>query len=227
MTVILLTKGNYILYDKIAHPHSTYMLQLKKVHYFKGKSIKWIQQRYLSSNESVYIPKIGVIGSGPAGQYTCKYILEKSHNENIPLKILQFDKSPLPFGLLRYGVAPDHSSSKIVMKDFYETVQCNPQLEFYGNIAIDTDLSQKVLMDSLDAVVIATGANISKKLNIDGEDSKNVYNAKDFVSWYNGYPGAPSIQLDSVSDVVIIGYVLYFIITLLLNLILHIYTQEW
>lgn len=109
-----------------------------------------------------------------------------------------------PFGLVRYGVAPDHQSVKNVTDKFTQIAQ-HENFKFIGNVQVPRDISIEKLLQDYNAVVVATGAKYDKKLGIKGEDSKNVFSAKDFVGWYNGDPDCqiqPNLKADTA---VIIG----------------------
>lgn len=110
--------------------------------------------------------KIAIVGSGPAALYTAQYILK---NLNISadnrLAIDIYEKLPVPFGLVRYGVAPDHQDVKNVMKSFTETI-LKPTVNFYGNVSIGSDLKIPELMSAYTAVVLAYGSHSENYLNI-------------------------------------------------------------
>lgn len=127
---------------------------------------------------------IAIIGSGPAGYYTaeaCRNIF----GDNARIDII--DRLPVPFGLIRTGVAPDHQSIKAVSKR-YEAVALTDTVRFVGNVSIGRDLSIAELQSLYDAVVIATGAPHDRKLDIPGADLPGVVGSAAFVGWYNGHP---------------------------------------
>ena len=125
-----------------------------------------------------------VVGSGPAGFYTAE-ALEKAYGEKARVDIL--DRYPVPYGLIRFGVAPDHQSLKAVSKR-YDKVAESAGVDFIGNVTIGRDVSVAELLDLYDAVILATGAPHDRKLGIPGEDLPGVFGSAEFVGWYNGHP---------------------------------------
>jgi len=125
-----------------------------------------------------------VIGSGPAGFYTAE-ALEKAYGEKARVDIL--DRYPVPYGLIRFGVAPDHQSLKAVSKR-YDKVADSAGVDFIGNVAVGSDVSVAELLDLYDAVILAIGAPHDRKLGIPGEDLPGVVGSGAFVGWYNGHP---------------------------------------
>ncbi|WP_308515602.1 FAD-dependent oxidoreductase [Sphingomonas flavescens] len=125
-----------------------------------------------------------VVGSGPAGFYTAE-ALEKAYGDQARIDIL--DRYPVPYGLIRFGVAPDHQSLKAVSKR-YDKVVDSAGVDFIGNITVGRDVSVAELLDLYDAVILATGAPHDRKLGIPGEDLPGVFGSAEFVGWYNGHP---------------------------------------
>jgi ferredoxin--NADP+ reductase len=125
-----------------------------------------------------------IVGSGPAGFYTAE-ALEKAYGGNARIDIL--DRFPVPYGLIRFGVAPDHQSLKAVSKR-YDKVAESAGVDFVGNVTVGRDVSVGELLDLYDAVVLATGAPHDRKLGIPGEDLPGVVGSAEFVGWYNGHP---------------------------------------
>jgi ferredoxin--NADP+ reductase len=125
-----------------------------------------------------------VVGSGPAGFYTAE-ALSKAYEHNARIDIL--DRYPVPYGLIRFGVAPDHQSLKAVAKR-YDKVADEPGVDFIGNVAVGRDVSVAELLDLYDAVILATGAPHDRKLGIPGENLPGVLGSAEFVGWYNGHP---------------------------------------
>lgn len=125
-----------------------------------------------------------VVGSGPAGFYTAE-ALEKTYGEHARIDIL--DRYPVPYGLIRFGVAPDHQSLKAVSKR-YDKVAESAGVDFIGNVTVGRDISVAELLDLYDAVILAIGAPHDRKLGIPGEDLAGVIGSAEFVGWYNGHP---------------------------------------
>lgn len=127
---------------------------------------------------------IAIIGSGPAGYYTAE-AAQKKFGDDVHIDIV--DRLPVPFGLIRFGVAPDHQAIKAV-SDRYEKVALSDTVRFVGNVSVGTDVSVSELQDHYDAVVLATGAPNDRKLDIPGGDLPGVVGSAAFVGWYNGHP---------------------------------------
>ena len=125
-----------------------------------------------------------IVGSGPAGFYTAE-ALEKAYGDQARIDIL--DRYPVPYGLIRFGVAPDHQSLKAVSKR-YDKVAESAGVDFIGNVTVGRDVSAAELLDLYDAVILATGAPHDRKLGIPGEDLPGVVGSAEFVGWYNGHP---------------------------------------
>jgi len=125
-----------------------------------------------------------IVGSGPAGFYTAE-ALEKAYGGEARIDIL--DRFPVPYGLIRFGVAPDHQSLKAVSKR-YDKVAESTGVDFIGNVTVGRDVSIAELLDLYDAVILATGAPHDRKLGIPGEDLPGVVGSAEFVGWYNGHP---------------------------------------
>ena len=131
-----------------------------------------------------------VVGSGPAGFYTAE-ALEKAYGEHARIDIL--DRYPVPYGLIRFGVAPDHQSLKAVSKR-YDKVADTAGVDFIGNVCIGRDISVAELLDLYDAVILAIGAPHDRKLGITGEDLPGVVGSAAFVGWYNGHPDFTDLE---------------------------------
>ena len=125
-----------------------------------------------------------VIGSGPAGFYTAE-ALAKSYGGAAKIDI--FDKLPVPYGLIRFGVAPDHQSIKAVSRR-YDKVAEGGTVRFLGNVAVGEAVSIDELKRLYDGIILATGAPHDRKLGIAGEDLPGVVGSAAFVGWYNGHP---------------------------------------
>src|ERR671929_1476558 len=125
-----------------------------------------------------------VVGSGPGGFYTAE-ALEKAYGDQARIDIL--DRYPVPYGLIRFGVAPDHQSLKAVSKR-YDKVAESSGVDFIGNVTIGRDVSVAELLELYDAVILAVGAPHDRKLGIPGEDLPGVVGSAEFVGWYNGHP---------------------------------------
>ncbi|MDN3645200.1 FAD-dependent oxidoreductase [Pontixanthobacter aestiaquae] len=145
---------------------------------------------------------IAIIGSGPAGYYTAE-AAHKQWGDDVQIDV--FDTLPVPYGLIRTGVAPDHQSIKSVSRR-YEKTALTDNVRFVGNVAVGTDISIAELQALYDAVVLATGAPNDRQLGLDGENLENVFGSASFVGWYNGHPQFAELNPDlSGRHAVVIG----------------------
>ncbi|MGN6269335.1 MAG: FAD-dependent oxidoreductase [Sphingomonas sp.] len=144
---------------------------------------------------------VAIIGSGPAGYYTAE-ACQKSFGDGVRIDII--DRLPVPFGLIRSGVAPDHQSIKHVSRR-YEAVALTDNVRFVGNVTIGEQVSIEELLSLYDAVVLATGAPADRALDIPGADLPGVVGSAAFVGWYNGHPDHAALApvLDGPGAVVI------------------------
>lgn len=136
--------------------------------------------------------RVAVVGSGPAAFYTAEALFKSGTGE---VSVDLFDRLPVPFGLVRGGVAPDHQKIKGVVK-VYDKIAANPGFRFFGNICLGRDLQVEDLNQHYHQVVYAFGCESDSKLGIDGEDLAGVYAATDFVGWYNSHPDHRHHQFD-------------------------------
>ena len=145
---------------------------------------------------------IAIIGSGPAGYYTAE-AAQKEFGDAVRIDI--FDTLPVPFGLIRSGVAPDHQSIKGVSRR-YEKVALSDNVRFVGNVTIGRDVSIGELQELYDAVVLATGAPKDRDLGLPGESLGNVFGSAALVGWYNGHPDFTALDPDlSGKNAVVVG----------------------
>ena len=145
---------------------------------------------------------IAIIGSGPAGYYTAE-AAQKHWGDDVRIDI--FDTLPVPYGLIRTGVAPDHQSIKGVSRR-YEATALNENVRFVGNVTVGSDVTMDELRELYDAVVLATGAPNDRPLGIEGEDLGNIFGSAAFVGWYNGHPQFAGLGPDlSGRNAVVIG----------------------
>ncbi|XP_042697030.2 NADPH:adrenodoxin oxidoreductase, mitochondrial isoform X2 [Chrysemys picta bellii] len=128
-------------------------------------------------------PQICVVGSGPAGFYTTQHLLKHHRLARVDI----YEKLPVPFGLVRFGVAPDHPEVKNVINSFTQTAHSD-RCSYYGNVTIGKDVTVKELQQAYHAVVLSYGAEDNRILGIPGENLSGVYSARAFVGWYNGLP---------------------------------------
>jgi ferredoxin--NADP+ reductase len=144
---------------------------------------------------------IAIVGSGPAGYYTAEAARKKWEEARIDV----IDALPIPYGLIRSGVAPDHQSIKAVAQR-YEKTALGDGVRLIGNMMIGRDIAIEELKQCYDAVVLATGAPHDRTLGIDGEGLGNVFGSAVFVGWYNGHPASAGLSPDLAGErAVIIG----------------------
>lgn len=130
--------------------------------------------------------RVAVVGSGPAGVYAAQALL--AANDKVRVDVL--DRLPAPFGLVRYGVAPDHPKIKSIARALRQVME-SPRVRFFGNVCYGSDVTAADLRRRYHAVVHARGAPRSRRLGVPGEDLAGSAAAADFVSWYNGEPDGP------------------------------------
>ncbi|MFD1703403.1 FAD-dependent oxidoreductase [Methylopila henanensis] len=144
--------------------------------------------------------KVAVVGSGPSGFYAAEALLEAGAEVDV------IERLPTPFGLVRFGVAPDHPKLKSVCRNFTQ-IAGHERFAFFGNVALGRDVTIDELRGFYDAVVIASGASADRKLGVPGEDLSGSWSATEFVSWYNGHPDFRDRTFDlSCEAAVILGH---------------------
>ena len=148
--------------------------------------------------------KVAIVGAGPAG-YFAALALQNLQTEELQFSIDMIERLPTPWGLVRSGVAPDHPKIKTVAKVF-EKVANEPNFRLFANVELGSDLTIEQLKEKYDAVVIATGTALGKKLGIPGEDLPGSMSAATFVPWYNSHPDFKDESIDlSTETAVVIG----------------------
>ena len=149
--------------------------------------------------------KVAIVGAGPAGYFAAQAINNISDIDR-SFAIDMFERLPTPWGLVRSGVAPDHPKIKTVSKVF-EKIATGENFRLFANVEIGKDLTVEQLQDRYDAVIVATGSSLGKKLGIPGEDLRGSLSAANFVPWYNAHPDFSDVDvpLDSQVAVVIGG----------------------
>jgi ferredoxin--NADP+ reductase len=130
--------------------------------------------------------RIAIIGSGPSGAFAAQALSAKA---DLPVAIDVFDCLPAPYGLVRYGVAPDHEKIKSIV-DTFRQIFDQPGIRFLGNVSFGTDVTIADLRQHYDAIIVATGASADRRIGIAGEDLPGVFSATEFVAWYSGHPDA-------------------------------------
>ena len=145
--------------------------------------------------------RVALIGAGPAGFFAADALLKSSQDVSIDL----FDRLPTPFGLVRYGVAPDHQKIKTVTK-LYEKTLSDPRMRFFGNVSFGRDLDHAAVRRHYDAAVYTVGSPTDRALGVPGEDLPGSLSATEFVAWYNGHPDYADLYPDlSAENVAVVG----------------------
>ena len=148
--------------------------------------------------------KVAIVGAGPAGYFAAQ-ALQNLQSDELQFSIDMIERLPTPWGLVRSGVAPDHPKIKTVAKVF-EKIAAEPGFRLFANVELGSDLTMEQLKERYDAVVIATGSAIGKKLGIPGEDLPGSMSAATFVPWYNSHPDFKDCDIDlSCQTAVVIG----------------------
>lgn len=146
--------------------------------------------------------RVAIIGSGPAAFYAAEHLLKQP---DLVVEIDMFDRLPTPFGLVRYGVAPDHPKIKTVTKAF-DGIAANPRFRFFGNVEFGRHLSLPDFQQHYHQILFATGAQTDRKMGIPGEDLQGSHPATEFVAWYNGHPDYRHHTFDlSVERAAVVG----------------------
>ena len=127
--------------------------------------------------------KVAVVGSGPSGFYAAEALLQS----RLTVEVDIIERLPVPYGLVRFGVAPDHAKLKSVTAVF-QGIARDSRVRYFGNVTLGIDISIHQLTEMYHGVVVSTGASGDQRLNIEGEELEGVHAARDFVGWYNGHP---------------------------------------
>jgi ferredoxin--NADP+ reductase len=138
--------------------------------------------------------RVAVVGSGPSGIYAAEAL---TRQDAVPVEVDVLDRLPTPFGLVRYGVAPDHLSIRGIRETLWRLLR-NPSVRFLGNVEIGADLPVDELQQYFDAVIYTFGASRDRRLGIPGEDLPGSIAATDLVAWYTGHPDATRGPIEEV-----------------------------
>lgn len=146
--------------------------------------------------------RVAVIGAGPAGIYAADILTREYERAQVDV----FDHLPAPYGLVRYGVAPDHPRIKEIIKALQRVLSRDDnRVRFIGNVHYGTDIKLSDLRHFYDAVIFCTGARADRPLDIPGIDLPGSYGAADFVSWYDGHPDVPRDWPLDARNVAVLG----------------------
>lgn len=146
--------------------------------------------------------KIAIVGAGPAGYFTAQ-AFQRAQTDELSFEIDMIERLPTPWGLVRSGVAPDHSRIKTISKVF-ERIAKQSGFKFFGNVELGKDILLEDLRENYDAVVLATGTALGRKLKIEGEALTNSFSAAEFVSWYNGHPDFTNLKVNLNTDTAVV-----------------------
>ena len=146
--------------------------------------------------------KVAIVGAGPAGYFAAQ-ALQNAQNDDKTFAIDMIERLPTPWGLVRSGVAPDHPKIKTVSKVF-EKIATAGNFRLFGNVELGTDVELSDLQTKYDAVIIATGTSLGRKLGISGEELKGYLSAADFVPWYNAHPDYTEVDVPLDTDTAIV-----------------------
>jgi len=144
----------------------------------------------MNASSSPY--RVAIFGAGPSGFYIAQALLK---DKDLDVRVDLFDRLPAPYGLVRYGVAPDHQKIKNVT-NVYAKIAADPRMRFFGNVGFGRDVTLEELKRHYHQVAFTTGAQTDRRLNIPGEDLENSHPATEFVAWYNGHPDYRHLKFD-------------------------------
>ena len=146
--------------------------------------------------------RLAIVGAGPAGIYAADLIIKAERKFDVSIDL--FDLLPAPYGLVRYGVAPDHPRIKGIIRALYEVLD-RGDIRFFGNVKYGTDITLDELKSHYNAVIFATGAIKDADLNIPGVELDGSYGAADFVNWYDAHPDVSRTWPLNAKEVAVIG----------------------
>ena len=146
--------------------------------------------------------RVAIVGAGPAGYFAAQ-ALQNLATDDMDFAIDMIERLPTPWGLVRSGVAPDHPKIKTVSKVF-EKIANAGNFRLFGNVELGKDIATTDLLERYDAVVIATGSSLGRKLGIPGEELSGSLSASDFVPWYNGHPDFKDLEVRVDCDTAVV-----------------------
>ncbi|MDN3483310.1 FAD-dependent oxidoreductase [Arthrobacter sp. APC 3897] len=146
--------------------------------------------------------RVAIIGAGPAGVYAADILTKAERDFEVSIDL--FDKYPAPYGLIRYGVAPDHPRIKGIVNALHKVMD-RGDIRFLGNVHYGKDLTLTDFRHFYDAIIFATGAIKDADMNIPGVELEGSFGGADFVSWYDGHPDVPREWPLDAKEVAVIG----------------------
>ncbi|WP_371482570.1 FAD-dependent oxidoreductase [Kitasatospora sp. NBC_00315] len=148
--------------------------------------------------------RVAIVGAGPAGIYAADALMKSDVAQDPGVSIDLFERMPAPFGLIRYGVAPDHPRIKGIVTALHQVLD-KPQIRLFGNVDYPGDISLDDLHQFYDALIFSTGADADRDLVVPGVELDGSYGAADFVSWYDGHPDVPRTWPLEAEKVAVLG----------------------
>ena len=146
--------------------------------------------------------RLAIIGAGPAGIYAADILLKAERKFDVSIDL--FEQLPAPYGLVRYGVAPDHPRIKGIITALRDVLD-RGDIRIFGNVRFGEDITLDDLKKHYNAVIFATGAVRDASLNISGVELEGSYGAAEFVSWFDGHPDFPRTWPLEAREVAVIG----------------------
>ena len=146
--------------------------------------------------------RVAIIGAGPAGVYAADILTKADRDFEVSIDL--FDQYPAPYGLIRYGVAPDHPRIKGIVNALHKVLD-RGDIRFLGNVNYGRDLTLTDFRHFYDAIIFATGAIKDAPLNVPGVELEGSFGGADFVSWYDGHPDVPREWPLEAKEVAVIG----------------------
>ena len=146
--------------------------------------------------------KLAIVGAGPAGIYAADILLKAERKFDVAIDL--FEQLPAPYGLVRYGVAPDHPRIKGIITALRDVLD-RGDIRIFGNVRFGQDITLDDLKRHYNAVIFATGAVRDSSLDIPGIDAEGSYGAAEYVSWFDGHPDVPRDWTLDATSVGVIG----------------------
>ena len=144
--------------------------------------------------------RVAIVGAGPAGIYAADVLMKSGTDVSIDL----YERQPAPFGLIRYGVAPDHPRIKGIVKALHQVLS-KPQVRLLGNVEYGVDVKLDELRRYYDAVVFTTGAEKDRDLDVPGVELPGSFGGAEFVSWFDGHPDVPRDWPLEAESIAVVG----------------------
>ncbi len=146
--------------------------------------------------------RVAIVGAGPAGFFLAERLLGRT---DLPVEVDLYERLPAPYGLVRFGVAPDHEKIKTVTRSF-DAVAARPGFRYFGNVEFGSEVTLADFCRHYHAACFTTGAQTDRRMGVPGEDLARSHSATDFVAWYNGHPRFRHLGFDlSVERVAVVG----------------------